>query len=193
MASVLCSYWEWRNFNTIVAQSWPCRRGSIMFIHSTRKLTKSDSYLRIIVCIRSTAAIRLQSSFSKPLGQNSTWMASFICSQLDVRPLGLKERKKSLGAKKETEKEMYMAQGFSFSNPLFTSLGVNSWRAPFQNRQPRGWEGTPAIFARNLLNYNEWHPPPPTLLYYSIPLHLGRTKGGLCIHFGQVGKADRWI
>lgn len=72
-----------------------------------------------------------------------TWMTSFIRSQLDEGPLCPKERlrgawRESFWAKKETEKEMYMVWGFSFPNPLFTSLGVKSSRAPFQNRQLKG-------------------------------------------------------
>lgn len=178
--------------NTIVTQ----RRAALCSFTGPENSQKSDSYLKDY---RGTEAIQAFLNLSVKIG---TWMTSFMCSQLGEGPSrsqrendwGAQEEKASRQRKRQ-RKRCIWPEAFPFSNPLFTSLGVKPRRAPFQKQTAEGLRRHPSpLFARYLLDYNESHPLPLTphspLLYHSIPLHLRRTKGRLCIHFSQAGKAD---
>lgn len=120
MALLLSSYWFFlREFNrkstvaTLLLHSADPGEGSIMLIHWTRKFTKSDSYLRIILHIWRTEAMRLHSSLSKSLGQDrylddiihtltARWGASL--SQREIE--GRMERK-LLGKERDRERDVY--------------------------------------------------------------------------------------
>lgn len=165
----------------------------------------------------------IQALFSNPWVTIGTWMTSFIVQLKKWGWEGL-----SLGPKRERERDWGVQRGrrlwrkerdrktclwpkaFPSPNPLFYFFfffyfaGCQTLRNPrLKNRQLRGWEGTPSLFVRYLLNHNDSQPPPlsftlspltlrnPTTTLFS---HLGRTKGRrLCIHFSQARKADRWI
>lgn len=99
---------------TLLLHSADPGKGSIMFIHWSRKFAKSDSYLRIIGGTRTTEAPGLHSSpFFKSLGQDRYLDDIIHTCSLTRGPLGPKGRERwrgagreSFTAKKETERRV---------------------------------------------------------------------------------------
>lgn len=106
MALLLRSYWCLREFDrkstvaTLLLHGAEPRECCFMFIHWTRKFTKSDSYLRIILCIRRTKAMRLHSGLSKSLGQDR-YLDDIIHTFTAWRGASQSQREKDCGAQWE--------------------------------------------------------------------------------------------
>lgn len=176
---------------TLLLHSADPKEGGIMFIRWTRKFAKSDSCLRIIL-----NAMRLHSSLSKSLGQDRylddiihTLAARRGASRSQRERLREEGRGKAVG---QRERDVYSLR-LSLSNPLFTSLGVKSSRAPFLNRQLRGWEGTPALFCEVFIKL-QWITPLALPSYATASLFISVEQKAASVSTSvERRKADRRI